>query len=299
MNTMTVVESRSTRQTKNLKVVLIDFDRKLKKEIESRLSDVSVVNWTISRWARESFDRSPWRSWEHLFAIYLKTNIGQDSFPETFNKLFVHLQCNAPALFIQREQSHLTKSLLQWYGARVFSGSSGASKLIQFLSETTHRDKSQTIMELRVSDSGLSTKFADGAEALVPLSDVRRLAESTDIVWSGIRIAPNRGYIEVPIGTSEDVPIPHDVLREFIKVERKARNVTQNRNARLTGEVLGSKVRSLRRNLGLTQEKLAAKAGTSRWTLHRVESGHYLPKVKLLENIARALGTDLQDILPR
>ena len=58
-------------------------------------------------------------------------------------------------------------------------------------------------------------------------------------------------------------------------------------------------VRAAREEKGLSQEDLAAKAETSRWTVHRIEKGLYLPKVSFLQKLARVLKKHIEELLVR
>lgn len=60
---------------------------------------------------------------------------------------------------------------------------------------------------------------------------------------------------------------------------------------------LGSKIRSLRDEVGLSQAKLAAKAHLSQGYLSQIEAGEvYNPSASILLNLAMALGID-KDVL--
>lgn len=53
-------------------------------------------------------------------------------------------------------------------------------------------------------------------------------------------------------------------------------------------------LRTLRKNLGLTQAELAAKAQIPRTTISKIESGSYNPTVQTLAAIAESLGRKLE-----
>jgi len=69
------------------------------------------------------------------------------------------------------------------------------------------------------------------------------------------------------------------------------------RRMKLRSKVVGARLQAERKRAGLTQETLAEKANTSRWTIHRIEKGLYLPKVALLENLAHVLDRHMDDLL--
>lgn len=60
---------------------------------------------------------------------------------------------------------------------------------------------------------------------------------------------------------------------------------------------LASRVRSLRRDRGLSQSELAAKIGLEQNAISLIENGRANPTLITLEQLAIALGTSLQQIL--
>ncbi len=56
-------------------------------------------------------------------------------------------------------------------------------------------------------------------------------------------------------------------------------------------------LRKKRAELHLTQEELAAKAGTSQNHYSNIESGNKIPKIETLANIAKALGLRMEQLL--
>jgi transcriptional regulator with XRE-family HTH domain len=58
----------------------------------------------------------------------------------------------------------------------------------------------------------------------------------------------------------------------------------------------GLRVEAARERVGLSQRALAAKAGLSQPTLHRIEQGARTPKMPELIKLARALGCSLSEI---
>jgi transcriptional regulator with XRE-family HTH domain len=58
--------------------------------------------------------------------------------------------------------------------------------------------------------------------------------------------------------------------------------------------IFGRRVTKIRKERGLTQQELAAKAGTSYQTIWRIENGkHAEPGIYIARGIARALGVSL------
>jgi putative transcriptional regulator len=58
--------------------------------------------------------------------------------------------------------------------------------------------------------------------------------------------------------------------------------------------VVGERLRAHRRQVGLTQEALAAATGVSRQTIIATEGGDYAPSVYLAMRIAACLGTTVE-----
>lgn len=62
-------------------------------------------------------------------------------------------------------------------------------------------------------------------------------------------------------------------------------------------EKLGRKIRTLRKQQGLTQEKLAELAKIDYSYLNLIEAGKRNPSIKIIAKIARSLGTPLKDLI--
>lgn len=62
--------------------------------------------------------------------------------------------------------------------------------------------------------------------------------------------------------------------------------------------VIGHQIRHLRRVKDISQKTLAAKIGVTVGWIGRIERGIYLPNLKLLIKIAKALQVKLKDLIP-
>jgi len=58
----------------------------------------------------------------------------------------------------------------------------------------------------------------------------------------------------------------------------------------------GARIRSARKDAGLTQQSLAAAVAVSRQTIIAMETGDYAPSVYLAVKIARALNTSVETL---
>ena len=57
---------------------------------------------------------------------------------------------------------------------------------------------------------------------------------------------------------------------------------------------IASQLRQVRKEQGMTQERLAEKAGTRKSNISRLESGRYNPSLDFLEKVAGGLGREIQ-----
>jgi putative transcriptional regulator len=57
---------------------------------------------------------------------------------------------------------------------------------------------------------------------------------------------------------------------------------------------LGSRLKAVRTEAGLTQAELADRAGVSRKTVNTVENGVFIPSTLLALSLAKALGTTVE-----
>ena len=63
-----------------------------------------------------------------------------------------------------------------------------------------------------------------------------------------------------------------------------------------TDGAAGARVRARRREIGLTQQELAARVGVSRQTIISMETGDYAPSVYLALRIGRELDTAVEEL---
>ena len=57
---------------------------------------------------------------------------------------------------------------------------------------------------------------------------------------------------------------------------------------------IASQLRQVRKEQGMTQERLAAKVGTRKSNISRLESGRYNPSLDFLEKVAGGLGREIE-----
>ena len=57
---------------------------------------------------------------------------------------------------------------------------------------------------------------------------------------------------------------------------------------------IASQLRQVRKEQGMTQERLAEKVGTRKSNMSRLESGRYNPSLDFLEKVAGGLGREIE-----
>lgn len=66
------------------------------------------------------------------------------------------------------------------------------------------------------------------------------------------------------------------------------------RNIITPGQEIAAQLRQVRKEQGMTQERLAEKVGTRKSNISRLESGRYNPSLDFLEKVAGGLGREIE-----
>jgi DNA-binding XRE family transcriptional regulator len=284
---------------RSLEVRLVGVDPPLRKRIREIWHPVKVEGWATPHPSSPLRADVPNAIWIVGFAMPAAEST------DRVRRLFDLSRVHAPLILFPGSKRGETRLLppsiqfLELLGAQVFAGQRGPEQVCELLREASLRDHAELIVGVQLSDAGLRVSFGDGAVAVVQLPRLRRLAESPNLLWDSLRIGPNRTYLTVANSGGEIIPLPQDVLRESVAEGKEQREAAHTRERRLTGRRFGARLRSVREDSGLTQEELAARARTSRWTVHRIEKGTYLPKVALLQRLSGALEQDMSELLGR
>lgn len=278
-------------------VRIVGFESGLTKIIRSVFPRTRTHDWSV-------LERLPELSREGANTLWI-VRIDQAHAPRTERlRGFLHHTRHSSPVFLLSDRSDrrsaehaLLREWLDLSGARVFQGRNGPDRLLHFLVETAKRKPGEIIVNARFSDVGLHVRFGDNVRAVVPFRSLRRFAEADDIRWDSLRIAGERTFITLTAGEGTEIPIPHDILRECAAGNAPERKAADVRERKVTARSFGAKLRATREHLGITQEALAAKVGSSRWSILRIEKGDYLPKAALLQNFARALDVQVEELL--
>ena len=137
-------------------------------------------------------------------------------------------------------------------------------------------------------DNGIELSFADGARGLIPYADVPEVKVRAGI--SGLEL-PDPYEMALQTAEGERVEVSWAFARRHCGASYRP---TAEAMAAMGRQALGGRVRRFR---GLTQVELARAAGIGRVTLVRLENGEQNPRFRTLTALARALGTDVPELL--
>lgn len=138
----------------------------------------------------------------------------------------------------------------------------------------------------------LEIEFENGDHFLVAVESVLSTARNGKPVdWSKVRFAETGDVLEVPERDAL-LEIPWDRIRAIADPKFRAHlaDVSAER-----ARMIGTRIRAMRLEAGLTRSQLAAKMGVPAPTVAGLEAGKMEPTLDLLEHIAAALGRRLRD----
>ena len=152
----------------------------------------------------------------------------------------------------------------------------------------TNADRMMT--RARALSGGVEVTFADGRSGVVPYGHTRGIEEEE---LSGVEL-PSPYEMVLSTAKGESVEIPWDFARGYCDPSYRSRAEATASRGRQT---LGRRIRRLRREIGMTQERLAEAAGIGRVTLVRIENGEQSPRFETLSALADALGRPATSLL--
>jgi DNA-binding XRE family transcriptional regulator len=289
----------------HLQIQLVDFDKRFAGWLEDSVRGAQFRAWGSSN----ASSQLKLLLESSLILVELKKPAESEredtkSYFSDLMQLFTHQLSGSSPLFVaswldySKVMDQLVVDLFENMGATLIAGKAYKERLVDILRPISNRDPSSILTNVTISDEGLDVAFADRKHAKVGLSELKRLTEKTEINWNRIKIAPSRDYLIVGVLEDEDVPIPSDVIREYVIEDQVKRKREYQRLSDTTARIVGKRLRDLRELRHMTQEDLATKAQVSRWTIIRLEKGRLLPRIRALEKIAQALGTNLVSFLP-
>ena len=153
------------------------------------------------------------------------------------------------------------------------------------------QNANQMMISIESSREGLNISFADGLMSAVPWTSIREVHGLADVD----SIEFNSPY-EVLIRTKhgEVAEIPWDFARQFGDHEYRE-HVDE---IALEGQrKFARRLRGLRRDSDLSQQKLAELSGVGRVTIARIESATQSPRLETIQRLAAAMGYPVQALM--
>jgi DNA-binding XRE family transcriptional regulator len=148
------------------------------------------------------------------------------------------------------------------------------------------------VTQARSGKDGIELKFADGAEGLIPFSDIPEIGEASKL--ASIEI-PNPYLIALTSRAGDVAEVPWDFGRHYCDASYRQRVEGLAASGR---QSIGERIRALRDEAGMTQQALASAAGIGRVTLVRIERGEQSPRYDTLAGLAKALDRSVADLVP-
>ncbi len=153
------------------------------------------------------------------------------------------------------------------------------------------RNANRMMTAASLLEHGIELSFADGASGLIPYSELPEIGQRAAL--SALKLSnPYELVLKTTQGAT--VEIPWDFARHYCEATYRPAIEAIAMRGRHT---LGRRIQRLRISAGLTQDALAGAAGIRRVTMVRLEKGEHTPRHKTLEEIARALGVDVSELL--
>ena len=156
--------------------------------------------------------------------------------------------------------------------------------------EAVVKNADRMMTSVRALSSGVEVTFADGCSGVIPFGDTRGM-EGKQL--AGVEL-PSPHEIVLLTTTGESVEIPWDFARHYCDPSYRVRAKSDASRGR---RALGRRIRKLRKEAGMTQERLAEAAEIGRVTLVRIESGEQYPRFETLSALAGALQRPTTELL--
>ena len=142
-----------------------------------------------------------------------------------------------------------------------------------------------------ILEEGIKISFADGQAGVVPFAEISDGDVRDNIVSVEL---PNLYEVVLNTNSGEIIELPWDFVRHYCDSSYRPRVEA----VALTGrQVIGNRIRQLRKSTGLTQQALSRLANIGRVTLVRIETGEQSPRYETMVSLAQALGRPLEELV--
>lgn len=147
------------------------------------------------------------------------------------------------------------------------------------------------MISIEATYDGLNVTFADGLVSSVPWSNIREVHSQSEV--NSIEFH-NPYEILIRTESGELAEIPWDFVRHF------GDETYRERSEDITTEgqrKFGRRLRGLRVESSLSQQKLAELSGVGRVTIARLESASQSPRLETIQKLSTAMGFPIQALL--
>ena len=153
------------------------------------------------------------------------------------------------------------------------------------------QNANRMMISIESSHEGLNISFADGLVSSVPWSSIREVHDQDDI--DSIEFDnPYEAIIRTRHG--EAAEIPWDFARHFGDQEYRE----HVEEVALRGQrEFARRLRMMRRESDLSQQKLAELSGVGRVTIARIEAAAQSPRLETIQRLAAAMGYPIQALM--
>ena len=153
------------------------------------------------------------------------------------------------------------------------------------------RGAERMMIGVEASYDGLRVSFADGLVSVAPWESVAGVVSQAEVVSIEVD-TPYEAVIRTRGG--DEVEIPWDFARHFGDAEYRNRMAEET----LRGQrKFGERLRRLRREADLSQQRLADLSGVGRVTIARIEGAAQSPKLDTIQKLAAGMGYPVQALL--
>ena len=153
------------------------------------------------------------------------------------------------------------------------------------------QNANRMMISIESSHEGLNVSYADGLVSFVPWSSIRGVHDQADV--DSIEFdSPYEALIRTKHG--EVAEIPWDFARHFgdgAYREQTEDGTTEGQRK------FGRRLRGLRLESNLSQQKLADLSGVGRVTITRLEAASQSPRLETIQRLSTAMGFPIQALL--
>ena len=147
------------------------------------------------------------------------------------------------------------------------------------------------MISVEASYDGLRVSFADGLVCVAPWESVVGVGGQAEVA----SIEVDTPYVAVIRTQSGDaVEIPWDFARHFGDAEYRGRMEEEAMRGR---RKFAERLRRLRREVDMSQQRLADLSGVGRVTIARIEGAAQSPKLDTIQKLAAGMGYPVQALL--